>query len=312
MQLWRINLKPQSQQGIDAAEFCTSRGIVGIGWAIDFHPASKEEYLQRASQLHGTGRGWKAASNAILFRMRRGDLIWTRNRSGVYFLGRVDDDWRYESQAEFVAADITNIRSCTWTLAGPMDSVPGSVINGFRPRATVQLVVDENAITYSQFLFAKLTKQPAIQSTNNSRTDLLKLLSDEDLEDVVALWIQLTHQCMIFPSTCKHDTIAVECIFVRREDGKRIGLQVKSGNTPINLDNYASFDGLVYLFAASENYLGTPHENCVCLKPEIIRQFVIENQKLMPERVRRWTEYVASNFEVTGLTQKTSANLPPE
>jgi hypothetical protein len=35
VQLWRINLKPDSKQGVDAAAFCIDRNIVGIGWALD-------------------------------------------------------------------------------------------------------------------------------------------------------------------------------------------------------------------------------------------------------------------------------------
>lgn len=296
MQLWRINLKPDSQQGIDAAEFCISGKIVGIGWAVDPSPSTKEEYWRLGEKAYKTGRSWSAAANAVLYRMKVGDLIWTRNRQGVYFLGRIESDWRHENAPTFVAADIANVRSCSWVKVGAMDNVPGAVINGFRPAATVQLVTDASAALYSQLLFADLTGEALALPTGVRNADILTLLSSDDLEDVVAVWLQVTCKCVVFPSTCKTDTMAVECIFVTLDEGKRLGLQVKSGGTPINRNDYATFDGVAYLFAASGSYLGEHHANCVCLEPDTIRQFVMTNKRLMPGKVQRWINYVESTL----------------
>jgi hypothetical protein len=292
VQLWRINLKPDSQQGVDAATFCIDRGIVGIGWALDPAPVTKDDYWNRGRATFGQGRSWSAAANVVLHRMRVGDLIWTRNRQGIYFLGKIADDWRHEVGPDFKAADIANVRSCTWAKVGAMDNVPGAVINAFRPASTVQLVSDPSATVYSQLLFGELTREAFAPTPGMVAADILQLLSAEDLEDVAAVYLQVTFRCIMFPSTCKISTMAVECVFTTLEGGQRIGLQVKSGGSPINQDDYASFDGMVYLFAASGNYLGSPHPNCVCLTPDMIRSFVMENSRLMPGRIQRWIRYV--------------------
>ena len=57
-------------------------------------------------------------------------------------------------------------------------------------------------------------------------------------------------------------------------DGGRVGLQVKSGSTPLNRDDYRDFDGTVYLFAASGQYHGAASPRCVCLDPAEMRAFV--------------------------------------
>ena len=121
---------------------------------------------------------------------------------------------------------------------------------------------------------------------------LLALLSAEDLEDVVALWLQVTVKCAVFTSTCKNDTKDVEGILVTLDEGNRIGFQVKSGESPIDRNKYATFDGKVYLFAASECYLGDHNDSCVYIQPDTIRQFVMANKKIMPGRVQQWINYV--------------------
>ena len=62
--LWRINLKPGSEQGVDAAAFCIERGVVGIGWRVDPAPSDRHDYWARARQrYHAAGkRSWAAAA----------------------------------------------------------------------------------------------------------------------------------------------------------------------------------------------------------------------------------------------------------
>lgn len=294
MRLWRINLKPGSEQGVDAAEFCISREIVGIGWRADNQPTTKEDYWKRAKELYlpKYKRGWAAAAKALLYRMAEGDLIWTRNRTGVYFLGRIDGEWRHDVSDDHAKADIVNLRKCRWSRVGTMDNVPGAVINAFRPSATVQCVSDASAALYSEFLFAQLNNSPL--PTLKGNVDVLRLMSADDLEDVVAVYLQTVKRCIMFPSTCKTDTMTVECVFSSLEDGQRIGLQVKSGNTPLSRDGFATFDGVVYLFAACGQYFGQPNNRCICLEPEVIRQFVYSHKQLMPGRIQRWMDFAAT------------------
>jgi hypothetical protein len=156
----------------------------------------------------------------------------------------------------------------------------------------VQLVSDPSASLYSRLLYNEWSGEQQT-FTAQGTADILQLLSAEDLEDVVAVYLQVAHRCFIFPSTCKISTMAVECVFITPE-GKRIGLQVKSGSAPINQDDYATFDGTVYLFAASGQYPGGPHPNCFCLAPEAIRTFLQENRALMPGKIQRWIKYANS------------------
>lgn len=109
MKLWRINLKPNSTGGIDdATGFCVERDVVGVGWPVQTNPATKEEYFALARQRYGGKgkRGWSAAVRAVLHRMAPGDLVWTRDRRSVYYLGKIAGEWQPVRDEEFVRAGL--------------------------------------------------------------------------------------------------------------------------------------------------------------------------------------------------------------
>jgi hypothetical protein len=280
-------------KGMDVTEFCVKRGLVGIGWGLDPASATREEYWRRGRATWGR-KGWSAAANALLFRMNDGDFVWARNRQFTYYLGKIDGPWRPENGPEFVEYNLGNVRPCVWTRIGTEDRVPGAVINAFRPRSTIQQVTDPEALILSQFIFAQQQKQPFTPPEHARHVDTLHILSDKDLEDVVAVYIQVVERCVMFPSTCKKSTAGVECLFASVADGRRVGMQVKSGATSIDQDQFTDFDGLIYLFALSGNYLGHANPRCECLQPDAIRTFLLSNRELMPGRIQRWIDYVQS------------------
>lgn len=293
MNLWRINIKPDAQKGIDPAHFCIDRSIIGIGWAVPGQVTSKEQYWIEAAKKGFKGKGWKSATNAILNRMVVGDLVWTRDRMQTYFLGRIISDWRFEGSQEYREADIANVRNCDWVRVGPMDEVPGKVLNSFRPSATLQTVSDHTAAAFSSFVFNRVKDVDICYIDRSRPIDILNLLSPDDLEDVVAIYLQFEFRHILYPSTCKNDTAHVEFL-LSSQDGSRIGVQVKSGNIPLDRDAYRIFDGTVYLFAACGIYTGQESDNIVCLSPAVIREFVLKHRKLMPGRIQRWLDYADS------------------
>ncbi|HZZ79535.1 MAG TPA: hypothetical protein VFE62_13520 [Gemmataceae bacterium] len=144
--------------------------------------------------------------------------------------------------------------------------MPGSVISSFIARRTVQRVMkDNNALVYSRYLYATLRGEPFLPDPQTATADILELLSDTDLEDVVAVYLQVVKQAVMFPSTCKTDTKAIECVFTSTVDGQRIGLQVKRGSSPISQNVFSDFNGMVYLFQARGKYQGQASTRCICL-----------------------------------------------
>jgi len=293
MTLWRINLKPDSKKGIEAAEFCVQQGVVGIGWGIgQDDPKTKEEYwsLAEPHYIKDYKNSWPKAAKAVLYRMSPDDLVWTRNPKGNYFLGRITSDWRHVSTPDFQDADIANVRNCNWVDVGAMDNVPGKVVSSFGPSVTVQPVHDHTSELYSMFLFNQLSKSNTYSLPASQTADILNLLSAEDLEDVVGVYLQVQKGCILFPSTCKKDTQFVEYLLWSPQDQKTVGVQVKSGHLSLDRSDYSDFEGVVYLFAASGQYSGCESPHVTCLDPDAVRQFIFDKREALPRRIQRWVD----------------------
>lgn len=300
-QLWRVHLKPGAKPGTDVPRLCLDRGIFGVGWGLSAVPASKDDYWTKAkAAYYGTyKRKWSGIVKPVLYDIKINDLVWVRDQATSYYLGKVTSDWEYRSEQEFTDADVINVRRCDWQRVGEMDNVPGSVISSFIARRTVQRVMkDSSALLYSRYLYAMLRGEPFVPDPKTAKADILELLSDSDLEDVVAVYLQVVKRAVMFPSTCKTDTKAIECVLTSTVDGQRIGLQVKRGSSPINQDVFSDFNGTVYLFQARGCYQGQTTPRCVCLATEEIKKFIFEQRRLMPGKVQKWIDFVSGGVGV--------------
>lgn len=288
--VWRLNIKTAASEGINPRKFCIDKRILGVGWPVD---AGEEigwpEYYELAMRCYYEGErdgGWWPAVNAIKNHMQINDLCWTRS-DGIYYLGRVLSDWAYQTAAEYKNADVVNIRGCDWKKIGEVDAVPGKVINSFIPSRTVQRVVDVSVQLYSQFLYNSKSTQD-FYHLRKASTNLFALISSEDCEDIVGLYLQ-EKGYRIIPSSCKADTATYEFKMKHSVDGHGAVTQVKQGpSAELNISDYSSLESLVYLMSTAGRYSGDPANNVVCLDPAELRKFAYSNRKIMSDRVRTW------------------------
>ncbi len=291
MNIWRIHLKADSKAGVDQRQLCLTKGIVGVGWPIDHDstPVSWEQYWKAAS-LENYGTSWTAALNAIKNRMQIDDIIWTRDWQGNYFLGRITSDWYYDTSQECANADIVNVRKCEWHKVGTEEAVPGKVVSSFRPARTVQIIDDDTVYNFSQIVYNQKTNSTFYHVDNVSGRDIFSLLSPDDCEDALAIYLQAKHDYLIIPSSCKDDTMTYEFELKNRITGKSAVVQVKSGLTPLNIDDYGNLETDIYLFATSGQYSGSAKANIKTIDPEIIRTFLYEQTHLLPDKMKVWID----------------------
>src|SRR5699024_381190 len=153
-QVWRINIKTASQQKIDPRRFAIDKGYLRIGWPVAEKPTDWETYKTQATELYKQrgDKGWWPAINAIKNRMNINDLCWTRDKMGVYYLGRIIGAWEYKNETKFKEADIVNARACDWVKIGTVDAIPGKIVNSFIPSRTVQRVNSKTILEFSKHL----------------------------------------------------------------------------------------------------------------------------------------------------------------
>lgn len=301
MTIWRIHLKPGSIEGIDPVKFCIDNKIVGVGWSIDNISANRktpvswdDEYYPMAKEKYNSkDNGWWPAVNAMHNRMSEDDLIWTRDTSNNYYLGRIRSPWRYETSIKYSDADFVNIRDCDWFRVGTEDKVPGAIINRFVLGRTVQKM-DSNNTAIRSFSTTKASEQwPDTYEHEVLAGDIFDCLPPEECEDVLAIYLQMSRNYYLVPSTCKKSTQAYEFILVDRETGDSAAAQVKSGQLALNIDEFTGIDAdKIFLFATSGEYYGTPDPRVETIDPTIIRNFIYENEELMPEKIRLWIEHI--------------------
>jgi hypothetical protein len=86
--------------------------------------------------------------------------------------------------------------------------------------------------------------------------------------------------------------MSYEFIAINRETSERAIVQVKTGNTELNIEDWEDFAETVFLFQASGKYLGSEAQNVICLRPSTIETFVRTNIQIMPGAVQRWIKYL--------------------
>jgi hypothetical protein len=291
MNIWRIHLKADAKEDSDQRQLCLAKGIVGVGWQIEYDtvPVEWEDYFETAKDDYGN-TSWWTALNAIKNRMEIDDLIWTRDWNGNYFLGRLVSDWYYDTSQECSNADIVNVRKCEWQKVGTEQAVPGKVVSSFRPARTVQAIDDDAVYYFSQITYNQITRSNHYGVDDLSGQDIFSLLSCDDCEDALAIYLQVSYDYHIIPSSCKDDTMTYEFELKHRITGKSAVIQVKSGWTPLSIDDYTNLDTDIFLFATSGQYLGTPKPNIQTVDPAVIRKFIYEKTHLLPDKMKVWIE----------------------
>ena len=296
--LWRLNLKSQAIDRVNPQDFAIDHEIAGVGWRVEGKVTGDPNsyWSLGMEQYKGKGlKGWKTAANAFLYRMEIGDLIWTRNAQGMYFLGQITGPWKYKSDKEYMDADLVNIRPCNWMKIGLQDAVPGKVLASFRGSSAVQQVHDDIACKYSQLKYNELTETKNYQPIFDTKGKgfLKSCLSDQDWEDLAGLYLQVERGYFLIPSSCKKDTAVFEFILRHKEDGAKAVVQVKTGKDELKPEFYVEIakTSKVYLLdlvAEKDDALGLPQVER--LLAEELDAFARKYVFLMPDGIRFWLD----------------------
>ena len=293
--IWRLNIKTDAEEGVDPRAFCIDRNILGIGWQVADSPLNRDAYyaLGLREYYENGDKGWWPAVNAILYKMNMYDLCWTRDRHGNYYIGRIEGGWEYRSTIDYRDADVVNVRPCRWFQTGGLDSVPGKVLNSFRARRAVQAVHSDTSSFYSKLKYNQLSKEDAYRLPSDVKPDLFDLISPEDCEDIVGIYLQEKHGYRLIPSSCRLDTFKTEFV-LKTTDGKQAYAQVKQGNVDLDMDEFKhdpSNPCEWYLFTTNGRYTGTRHAHLHCIKPDDMRGFALANPELMSNRVQTFIDF---------------------
>lgn len=307
-QLWRIHLRPADRSTQGADEFCITNNILGFGWPLELREtvADLDEYWAGAERQYITevpeggyrSKSWRSAINALYWRMQVNDLVWTRTREGIYYLGRITGEWQYLADEDHRKVDICNFRSCEWLEVGTVDRVAGRIVNSLIRGRTLQQIKSESMRNFSRFLWNRVgaSSHQYVLPRQRQDSDILELVSAEDCEDALGLYLQKRSGFAVIPGTCKSDTAAYEYVLTHRERKERAVVQVKQGTKDVlRATDYLelSKDNEVFLFSTGGNYdRNGENERIHFIDPNDIRTFLMEEEDFVGDRIATWLAWI--------------------
>jgi hypothetical protein len=295
MYVFRIHLRPRGGLANNELSFsyCIKNRVMGVGWQIPKEPDEKidwETYEKRALALK-ENKGKIPIVKYIKKWVSEGDLIWTRDTKGIYYLGKVLSGWEYLDNPEAREADIVNIVRVDIKKVGSVDEVPGKVIACFRGSRTIQEIANQQAILYSKKLWNKLSEENQYPIDENN-VNIWDLLNDEQVEDLIFIYLQFQNWYVI-PNSRKKDTMNYEFYLINRETFQRAKVQAKTGNSIINRDD--TDNDIYFLFQPNGKFIGNEKDNIIEIENEELINFVKNNKRIIPFNILRWFEELQTN-----------------
>ena len=296
MNVFRIHIRPSGGTDDMFATFahCLANGVLGVGWRVEGLANTDiwEVYEQAALPVHGSHREIRQP-RYIYDNVGPGDLVWTRNPDGRYYLARVTAGWNYwttpEGQKKNI--DIANVFRCDFCKV-ELDAVPGRVVSSFYGGRSIQRINDRRVRAYSQDLWNRCADQKVYEVDVAEFPGIFAMLNSEETEDLMFLYLQ-SQGWYVVPNSRKRNTLRFEFMLAHSKTGEKALTQVKTGDVPINADCYANDRQRIFLFQSNECYEGQCADNVECISRCELADFLRDQIHLFPESFRRKLKLVA-------------------
>jgi len=132
-----------------ALERALSLGVCGIGGRLPREPANLADAVSLTADVYDERTARRLERFAAV---PGGAFVWTREGEGLYLLGLLTGEWRYDGCEDALAADLVHVRDCAW--AGtpvPGADVPAAVAHTLaRGGRNFQQIHDPDVAAQSQ------------------------------------------------------------------------------------------------------------------------------------------------------------------
>lgn len=302
--LWRTKLR-STLPGVDHSaqeRHCRERKLIGIGWRMDWLPpsATLDDACREIEEHDGWGRRPANIVRRFGERAQLGDFVWTRDMSGGYWLCRITGPWRYDGSDAAKLVDVHQVRDAVWAPRALNDlEVPGGVIRRFIGQGeSFCQMHDDAARRLTPYLWADLTGEPIALPEITPEEVLTHYLDPYDVEDLIYVWMQVALGYIALPRARQRDTPVYEWSMLHPETERRGVVQVKTGDTPVDVVFLAAAidpaDTDAFAYATSGSYDGDDAGLIRRVDDAELIDFARDHGKLLSPRVRRWFELAGS------------------
>jgi hypothetical protein len=113
-----------------AVERALLTGVCGVGGSLSRVPRGLEAALRLTEHEYDVRTARRLERFA---EVPAGSFVWTRDVEGMFHLGRLTGEWRYDDSVEAVSVDLVHVRDCRWRPAPVSDAeAPAAVVQTYR------------------------------------------------------------------------------------------------------------------------------------------------------------------------------------
>ncbi len=150
--VWRAHIRPTGGTGGvnygASYDLCLRKNVIGIGWRVTerFSPDSLSlvEYLTLAKTHYPDDNSLNMAIGRLKS-MQQNDLVWIRHPDRRTHLCRIVGPWDYRDAAEYLWADIVNVRPVE-IIEVSAEAVPRVIESRFAGGSTIDPVKNEGEL----------------------------------------------------------------------------------------------------------------------------------------------------------------------
>ncbi len=294
MSIYRLHIRPKGGKADTQTvfDYCLRKKILGVGWRITHETTELdwENYSKKATKKFKKINVVKYLKD----RIKINDLIWTRDNNGDYYLAKVKSEWKYfnTTEANEKDIDIANVVEVSFAKI-ETEEVPGKVIACFRATRTLQAIKSKTIYYYSKYLWNEKNKDNKFENLKINITDYFDLIDSEELEDLIFIFLQI-QDYIVVPNSRKGDTMSYEFYVKNKETKKSFLIQVKSGNTSIDLANYNKSDENYILFQSNNIYVNRnlESEKISVIDNKVIKKFIDDYYEFLPKTIQKKIEII--------------------
>ena len=296
MNLYRIHLKTDAKAREKLIDYClhSKSPRIAIGWSNLHKTFTEMKSGYDLSEAYKQQEGKTKRPLACFAKLKKDDLVWTRDLNGIYYLCRVTEEPKAECSVDLDIGATASVE------VNKIDtSIPGGIIARFtRPLSpTIETIWDANCIEYSKYIYNKIKGIKKYEIDPTFEFDLIKMLPPQDMEELVLDYIQIKYDYYLSKNSVAplSTTVKIECeLFPRKEGLSPAVCQVSykgSGEkfTSNYYQDYVKAGKQVFLFFAEHEY-DAPREGITCIKKKDIIDFANQYKDFLPPSIRIWIE----------------------
>lgn len=288
--LWRNRHdRSNTDQSLNTVKFAIDEGIVGVDWDVEVESGESlnwAEYEKRADEAgYSDEQTWVRALNAIHEHMNEGDLCYSRDQSGKFYLGRVVGPWRYETDSEYQRHELVNVRNCDWyRIRDPEETIPTELLESFERGSVLQRIKDDRLVAFSQRLFEIMDGQEHYDIDLSYTMD--NWLSDDDLKDLLSLYLQTDENQVLIPSTADQRPFLPDGITVDKVSANRTLYQVQHQHENLPPRAYDEDKRRIIFLQRGDEVLDNLPDHVTVLQLADLTTVFEDHWDLLPRRIR--------------------------